>query len=666
MLVIVESPSKCAAIAKYLDCRCVATCGHITELNSLNQLDADLNPTFKTIKKQIAMLQREIDKHDEIVLACDNDREGEAICYHVCSLFGLDVKTTKRILFSEVTEVALRYAMANPTTIDMNLVNAQKARQVLDLIVGHKTTPVLWANVPNGDKHLSAGRCQTPALRLVYDNYKESASSVERTVYKVVGQFIKSPFVLKETLATAEEVQRFLSLSIDWSHVYIGNRTSTVIKSAPKPFTTARLLQTASNDLRFSPSDTMKLAQTLYEAGRITYMRTDSEHYCAEFLETVKTFIDKRWGEKWNKQNTNKQNTNKVTQDAHEAIRPTNINWSNNLSGREKRLYELIWNNALESCMDDAVLLKTAHAISAPFSEYEYVSEQTVFPGFLSNRKPTNKEALLMFVKVGSVWKYKKITASAELYGTKSLLTEARLISLLEQKGIGRPSTFASIVDKIQDRGYVVKRDVPPKEVECVDFVLKNNGEIEETRIIKQFNAQKDKLIIQPIGIQTAEFLTNRFPDLFDYAYSCKLEGELDAVASGKERWDVVCRAADFNVDIKSNTVFGMFEGHEVFLKSGKYGLYATFNNTNVPLKSLGNRPMENITFDEVLPFLGQQREISNNLSIRNGKNGDYLYYKMSNMKKPVFFSLTDFPGDYKSCDLHELKVWAKQKYNVF
>jgi DNA topoisomerase-1 len=210
--------------------------------------------------------------------------------------------------------------MANPTTIDMNLVNAQKARQVLDLIVGHKTTPVLWANVPSSDKPLSAGRCQTPALRLVYDNYKESASSVERTVYKIVGQFIKSPFVLKETLATAEEVQRFLSLSIDWSHVYIGNRTSTVIKSAPKPFTTARLLQTASNELRFSPSDTMKLAQTLYEAGRITYMRTDSEHYCTEFLETVKLFVDKKWGEKWNKQNTNKEN-----KEAHEAIRPTHL-----------------------------------------------------------------------------------------------------------------------------------------------------------------------------------------------------------------------------------------------------------------------------------------------------------------------------------------------------
>ena len=309
-LVIVESPAKCKKIEEYLGpgYKCVATYGHIRELTSLKNIDTENNftPTYTIIdnalkKKQIEMIKKEINACDEVILAPDGDREGEKIAFCVAQIFKLDVNKTKRITFNEVTETALNKAIQNPRTIDMNMVNAQQARQILDLLVGFKVTPVLWQrfNKPNAATALSAGRCQTPALKIIYDNQKEINEAVSKKVYNTTGYFtnMNLPFDLSKKYETNDEVTDFLYGSTDFNHVYTCSQPAKVIKISPEPFTTSRLQQVASNELHYSPKETMKICQTLYEAGYITYMRTDSKTYSRDFVDSVKEYIVRNYGE---------------------------------------------------------------------------------------------------------------------------------------------------------------------------------------------------------------------------------------------------------------------------------------------------------------------------------------------------------------------------------
>ena len=827
-LVIVESPSKCQKIAKYLNdnddvnlYEVVATMGHITELRTLSNIDFSNNFTCKydlveSKKKNTEAIRKKIKTVDEVILACDDDREGMGINFSVCQTFNLDAEKTKRIIFNEITETAIVNAIKHPTTINMNVVYAQRARQILDLVVGFKVSPMLWKFIArNKDNALSAGRCQTPALRLIYDNQMEINSAKKMIAYNTTGIFTNSnlPFELNKQFDSASEVEDFLDESSRHNHVYSCSKPTKVYKSQPEPFTTSRIQQVSSNELHYSPKDTMRICQTLYEGGYITYMRTDSKTYSRDFVNAAKVYITKTFpdGEKYindnidglilggqtvpiesvsvskkpkqpkqpkqTTQTTQTTQTKQTTQpkqpkqtksgvapqEAHEAIRPTDVTLrelpekidSSIFGQKERRLYKLIWENTLESCMKPASYFSvTAQISAAKDTTFCYTSELIDFLGWkIVSKKPLaeNKEyTYLQSLKPNASIQYKKMACRATLKGGKLHYTEAKLVQLLEERGIGRPSTFSSIVDKIQERGYVKKADITGTTVLCYDYELEND-EITELEIKRDFGNEKGKMVIQPLGILVVEFLDKHFKELFDYDYTSQMEAFLDKIATGEmEPWYKVCESCDkqiesligglsseskltFKIDerntymigkygpvikcdetingvetvvfkpvkkdidldkLKTGTYsisemvdseklkekkiseypLGKFNGEDVILKRGKFGIYVTWGENSKTIKEFGNRPLENITFEEVRPFLERGapfvRTIDPNLALRNGPKGDYIFYKTVKMKKPAFYSLTGFGRDtegedYKICDLAILKSWISEKYGI-
>jgi DNA topoisomerase-1 len=784
-LVIVESPAKCKKIEEYLGpgYKCVASYGHLRELSSLKNIDIqnNFNPTYTIIdsaikKKQVELLRKEIKNAHEVILACDNDREGSAINWHLCQLFKLDVEKTKRITFNEVTESALQKAIKNPTTINMNEVHAQQARQILDILVGFKVSPMLWKFISNAkgkENALSAGRCQTPALRLIYDNEQEIKEAEERKVYNTTGYFTNSniAFDLNKQYESEDEMTDFLDGSADFSHIYTCSQPTKVLKKAPEPFTTSRIQQVASNELRYAPKETMRICQLLYEGGYITYMRTDSKTYSGDFIETVKNYITRTYaqGEKYISENIDtmitgaaketvttkkmKKNDKPPPQEAHEAIRPTNISLyelPENMDSKERRMYKLIWENTLESCMTSASFNSVTASISAfQTNKFTYTSELIDFPGWkiVAKKYSTeNKEyQYLQTIKQNSSIIYKKICSKVTIKGSKQHYTEARLVQLLEENGIGRPSTFSSLVDKIQERNYVKKEDIKGKEIVCKDFELEND-EICEIENKREFGNEKGKLVLQPLGRVVMEFLEKQFNDLFNYNYTSLMEDALDKIAKGELIWFELCDSCNKQIDTlvdglkdetkieikidenntymigkygpvikciedvdgkeeitfkpikkdidtkllekgnfkvediidtnkttKSQFILGQHNGKDVILRKGKFGLYISWGENSKTLKEFGNRPIENVTFDEVKKYLEEGsnliREINSSLSIRKGPKGDYIFYKTSKMKKPEFKDIKAFVSetseDYKICDFYILKSWIYEKYNL-
>jgi DNA topoisomerase-1 len=787
-LIIVESPAKCKKIEEYLGpgYKCVASYGHLRTIPSLKNIDIENNfkPTYTIIdesikKRQIEILRKEIRNANEVILASDNDREGEMISFSLIELFKLPLNT-KRITFNEITETALRNSIQNPRTIDMNLVHAQQARQILDLLVGFKISPVLWklvANPKGKENALSAGRCQTPALKLVYENQQEINESMERKVYNTSGYFTNSnlPFELNKQIEDEDSMINFLDKSADFSHIYSCSQPNKIFKQPPEPFTTSRIQQVASNELHYSPKETMRICQLLYEGGYITYMRTDSKVYSADFINLASEYITNTYNAQYfnnellvkpatliekPKKNIKKQKKenfaeikDSLRQEAHEAIRPTNISLCElpeKMDSKERRLYKLIWSNTLESCMVPASYFSITANISAPLDmKYSFNSELIDFPGWKIVESKFSREnteyQYLQTIKKDTPILYKKITSKVTIKGTKMHYTEAKLVQLLEEKGIGRPSTFSSLVDKIQERGYVKKEDIKGKEIICKDFELEG-GEIFEIETKREFGNEKGKLVIQPLGTIVMEFLDKHFNPLFNYHYTSLMEDSLDKIAKGELIWFEVCSSCnkelnelvdgvknetkiEFQIDEnntymigkygpvvkcveekdgkeevtfkpikkdidisklengeyelneiintektpKSQFILGQYEGKDIILRKGKFGLYITWGDNSRNLKELGNRPIENITFQEVKDILEKGsniiREINSCASIRKGPKGDYLFYKTSKMKKPQFYDIKNFIGetseDYKICDITILKSWIEEKYNI-
>jgi DNA topoisomerase I len=602
-LIIVESPAKCNTIESYLGpgYKCVASFGHFRELATLKNIDIEHGFSLKysiieTKLKQIEFISKLIKTADEVVLATDDDREGESIAWHICDYFKLNVATTKRIIFNEITQPALQHAIRNPTTVNMSIVNAQKARQVLDILVGFKITPMLWKCISaQYDTSLSAGRCQTPALRIIYDNQQEINASPGETVYNTVGYFTNHniPFELNKQFTTEDEITDFLDGTADFSHSYTCSKPSKVVKPSPEPFTTSRLQQVASNELRFSPKETMKTCQTLYEGGFITYMRTDSTRYSEDFLTTAQEYIlsvyDERYikeggGEQTKEVQTKEAQTKEAqtkevqTKEAHEAIRVTKIvvkELPEGMGAREKRMYKLIWINTLASCMSDAVYSSVTATITGfQNTKYTKTSEQQIFAGFKAvksdgkavkaDSKAVRKalegdsKALesdgkdyqyLQSIDPSQPIQYKKVTCRQTIKNIKSHYTEARLVQLLEEKGIGRPSTFAMLVDKIQERGYVKKIDIEGREIDCKDFELAD-GEIYEETTKRTFGQEHGKLKIQPVGVIVSEFLDKRFADIFNYDYTREMELSLDKISRGENSMSSLCEQCNAQVDL--------------------------------------------------------------------------------------------------------------------
>ena len=576
--VIVESPAKCTKIEKFLGpgYKCMASYGHIRTLNSLDQINIDNNFTPKFINisgknQQITKLKSFVAGASDVMLAADDDREGEAIAWHVCKITGLPVDKTKRIIFHEITEPALKAAVANPTRINMELVRAQQARQILDLVVGFKVSPVLWSNLSfNTKTALSAGRCQTPALRLIYDNQKEIDNAPGRKVYNTTGYFTSQnlPFSLSHNHEGEDAMGNFLEESVNWNHEYSCGDVRKTTKNPPSPFTTSGLQQSASTELRLTPKQTMDACQKLYEAGYITYMRTDSKTYAPEFIATAKEWITKQYGDKYvhpeieslsersedkkkSKKKSKKKEEESTAQEAHEAIRPTKISVEDvdqsqdSIGNREAKVYALIRRNTLESCMAAATYNGVTAKITAPESHcYKYSTEQVIFPGWkiVAGYEETNPVFTYLQTLKKSVLDYKSITSKVTMKDLKSHYTEAKLVQLLEQNGIGRPSTFASLVDKIQERKYVLKQNVTGKKINCTDFEL-NGEEIMETTTSREFGGEKGKLVIQQLGTVVMEFLAQHFDALFAYDYTKIMEDELDQIAKGESVWYELCRS---------------------------------------------------------------------------------------------------------------------------
>ena len=543
-LVIVESPAKCKKIEQYLGpgYKVMASYGHLRELSSLDHIDIKNNfcPTFTIIdnelkRSQIEKLKKEISSAGEVILASDDDREGEAISWHICDMFKLNIEKTKRIIFNEITESALQHAIKNPRTINMNIVHAQQTRQILDLLVGFKVTPMLWKFITKKSEHsLSAGRCQTPALKIIYDNQTEindSKTGGEKKVYNTIGYFTNSniAFDLNKQFESDDDVTDFLEGSIDFHHIYTCSQPVKVSRSPPCPFTTSRLQQTASNELHYSPKETMRLCQKLYEAGHITYMRTDSKTYSKDFIETTKEYILRNFptGDAYINENIHllanglTKETGKKSlvtpQEAHEAIRPTTISLKElplEIDSKERKMYKLIWTNTLESCMSPAIFYSITATISAfNNNKFSYTSELINFPGWQAAAQKQSADNkiyhYLQIIKQNDIIPFKKMNSKVIIKNIKHHYTEARLVQLLEEKGIGRPSTFSMLVEKIQERGYVKIEDVTSIQITCNDFELVDK-EIYELETKREFGNEKGKLVIQPLGNVVMEFLEKR------------------------------------------------------------------------------------------------------------------------------------------------------------
>ena len=750
-LVIVESPAKCKKIESYLGIgyKCIASYGHIREfLNGLKSIDIGntFKPKYKlmtTKKKYINQLRVNIKKASEVILATDDDREGEAIAWHICMSFDLPPQYTKRIIFHEITKPAIKKALINPTYLDMNKIYSQQSRQILDLLVGFKVSPILWKNI-SGKRGLSAGRCQSSALRLVYDNYKEIKERKGKKRYQTIALFrglnksTSLPFELNNKFKKKEMVESFLEESVFFDHKLENISEKKVMKSAPFPLTTSKLQQKASNDLGFSPKQTMSCAQRLYENGYITYMRTDSVKYSGEFVKSTKNYIHDTYGEKYISKgifklvNTNKKekSKDKLAQEAHEAIRPTSINRTSipiggKISNKELRLYLLIYKNALASCMSKAIYDKLVLVLCAPLDyKYKYSMERVVFDGWKVVYGTENNDDIYNRLKqtdINTVLSYEKINSDMTITDLKQHYNESRLIQLLEKKGIGRPSTFSSIISKIQDRGYVNKENIEGIKMKCENYELIGD-EIETKTEEKEFGSEKNKLVLQTTGLLVIEFLIKHFNKLFEYNYTKNMEDLLDKIASGDMEWSELCRDCNNTIDgsikkikktdkpvikideyhtytigrygpiikykdekgdvsfkqinknlkidleklkkgeytlkqlmysdnsetpINQNRNLGEYKGNDVVLKNGKYGMYVTIDGKNTSLKYI-NKDMDEITLDDVVEYINKKSSASSNIikklnddiSIRKGKYGPYVFYKTSTMNRPKFISM--------------------------
>lgn len=824
-LVIVESPAKCSKIESYLGpgYKCIATFGHFRTLDGLKSIHMD-NFTLKFSSmdeksKQISRIKSEIEScMGNVIIATDDDREGEAIGWHVCDMFKLPVATTPRIIFHEITKTAIERAVSTPGTLNMNMVYAQFARQILDLLVGYHISPQLWTHIASSVKNsLSAGRCQTPALRLVFDNQKDIDSSPGKMVYNTVGYFTKLnlPFNLSRQYELPKDVEEFLEESVNHDHEFTLSPPKKVSKAPPSPFTTSALQQKASSEHNYSPSETMSICQKLYEGSLITYMRTDSRTYSPEFIESAKRYICENWNDKYinpdiqylalgfgssaDSSTTGKQGkTGKANkgsrsgsgsddkgvkaQEAHEAIRPTNISIlkiPDTFTPREQKLYKLIWTNAVESCMSHATgTTITAHLTAPKSNEYKYTTERIDFPGWKAvdgYEKENPNYSYLLNIKKNCTIPYNKIKATVTMNELKSHYTEASLIKLLEEKGIGRPSTFASLIEKIQKRGYVEKGDVVGKKVKCTDFELLPD-ELLEMPTEREFGNERNKLIIKPLGSIVIEFIIQHFNPLFEYNFTKKMEDDLDKVAKGDILYTETCKFCLENIkqlttalkdkNIQKDTVtlddnhvymvgskgpvikhttldetgkkkieyksvkkdidvaklkrgeyelediidergniemggikLGIYEGNEILLKKGKYGLYFVWGEQKKSLSGVfpksknpntimyhdivkiietskcgdvscsgGNAGGDGGTCETIgnkISIKGMVRVLTDDISIRNGKYGDYIFYKTSLMKNPTFLKIKGFTEDYKTCPVENIIEWINKTYKL-
>ncbi len=655
-LVIVESPAKAKTIEKFLGKNYLVTSsmGHIRDLEKKDfgiDIEKNYQPKYVVTpdKKKIVAELKKLAKNAKVVwLASDEDREGEAIAWHLKEVLNLDAEKTKRIVFHEITKEAILKAIENPRSIDNHLVDAQQARRILDRIVGFEVSPVLWKKVKPA---LSAGRVQSVAVRLIVEREREIINFKSESAYRVTGLFSVreengSSSELKAELSnrfkTREEALKFVEKCKSANFAVADVVKKPAKRSPAQPFTTSTLQQEASRKLSFSVSQTMAVAQRLYESGKITYMRTDSVNLSEQALHSAEQKIVKLHGEKYVKIRRYKTKS-KSAQEAHEAIRPTYMDKEFvDGSNQEKRLYELIWKRTIASQMADAQLEKTNVTISVSNSQETFVAsgEVLIFDGFLKvymestddeNSNGGQSQEIIPPLKVNDPLEMTEITAMQRFTQKPPRYTEASLVKQLEELGIGRPSTYAPTITTIQNRNYVVKEDRPGMERNYKVISLKN-GKIAEKDKTEITGAERSKLFPTDIGMVVNDFLTANFDQIMDYNFTARVEKEFDDIAEGNRKWDEMID--DFyqpfhgkveNVlknseRLKGERILGTDPktGKQVSVKIGRYGPVAQLgiasseeNDVKPEFASLrAGQHLETITLEEVLELFKLPRDL--------------------------------------------------------
>ena len=681
-LVIVESPAKAKTIEKFLgeDYKVMSSYGHIRDLKK-KELSIDpktLEPDYEIPdekKKLVSELKSNAKKAKKIWLASDEDREGEAISWHLCEVLGLDEAKTNRIVFHEITKSAILDAIKSPRHLNMDLVNAQQARRVLDRLVGFKLSPVLWRKVKPA---LSAGRVQSVAVRLIVEREREIQAFHSEPYYRINALFgitnadgsqseVKAE--LDTRFKTHEEAVAFLEQCKD-AKFAVSNITKKPLRRTPAPpFTTSTLQQEAARKLGFTVSQTMMVAQRLYESGRITYMRTDSVNLSSLAINTSKDEIIKLWGKEYSK--TRNYHTHaKGAQEAHEAIRPTFMSQTEiDGTAQEKRLYELIWKRTAASQMADALIDKTTVTIDIAGSQAKFIAngEVVTFDGFLkvyresTDEDDNNQEEathMLPVMQVGNVLERREITSTERFSMGPIRYTEASLVHKLEELGIGRPSTYAPTISTIQQREYVQKGDKKGEERTYTVDTLKGTKVTSRERK-EMVGSEKGKLLPTDIGIVVNDFLMANFPDIMDYNFTAKVEQQFDRIAEGKEEWNTMMKVFDKSFEPTVDKVMNARSEHKagerqlgkepetgkpVFVKIGRFGpvvQIGSADDTEKPRFSQlpSDKSIETITLEEALELFKLPRTIGefegSSVVIGAGRFGPYVMHNKKYVSLP-------------------------------
>ena len=668
-LVIVESPAKAKTIEGFLgkDFTVRSSFGHIRDLVKKGygvDIENNFTPTYEVSegKERVISELKKLSKGADMVwLASDEDREGEAISWHLSETLNLDPRKTKRIVFHEITKSAIQKAIENPRNIDINLVNAQQARRVLDRLVGFELSPILWRKVRPS---LSAGRVQSVAVRLIVDREREVQNFISTSAFKVVALFNTGKGILKAELDkrfnTEPEAQAFLEKCKTASFTIDTLETKPAKRSPSAPFTTSTLQQEAARKLGFSVSQTMVVAQKLYEAGKITYMRTDSVNLSETAMNQANQAINANYGAKYFQPRTYKTKS-KGAQEAHEAIRPTYID-KQFIDGErnEQRLYDLIWKRTIASQMSDAELEKTTAKIKISTTSELFVAQGEVlkFDGFLKvymestddeeTEATSENSSMLPPIHVGEVLQNSEITATQRFTHHPARYTEASLVKKLEELGIGRPSTYAPTISTIQKRTYVEKTDREGNPRAYVNLTLTKNNIVKETKT-ENTGAEKSKLFPTDIGMVVNDFLIQYFPDILDFHFTAKVEEEFDEIAAGNLDWTkmlktfyspfhkTVEKTIDHSDRASGERVLGIdpVSGKNIFVRIGRFGPLAQIGET----VEGGDKPrfaslrkeqrMETITLEEALDLfklpmsLGTHKD--KEVSVNLGRFGPYV-----------------------------------------
>lgn len=675
-LVIVESPAKAKTIQKFLGngYEVKSSFGHIRDLQDKKlSVDVERNFTPEYVipsdkKKVVAELKKAAASASTVWLASDEDREGEAISWHLFETLGLNEAHTRRIVFHEITKDAIVNAVRNPRSIDMNLVNAQQARRVLDRLVGFELSPVLWRKI---QPKLSAGRVQSVALRLVVEREKEIMAFENEAFYKVEAFFhpagfpaaVKVKAVLDTKFKTIDEARKFLQdcIGADFTVSDVEKKEATRFPAAP--FTTSTLQQEAARKLRFPVSMTMRVAQSLYERGLITYMRTDSTNLSTLALGAAKKFITGNFGPEYSKTRQFKTHS-KGAQEAHEAIRPTYIeNTEIEGTAQEQKLYNLIWKRTVASQMADAKVLNTTLRVASDKRSEKFNAQatQVLFDGFLKlyiegtdNQEAEEEEVMLPDLQVGTKMEEKGINAECKFTAAPPRYSEATLVKKLEELGIGRPSTYApTIATLTTGRGYIVKGDKEGKKITVNDLELRN-GNISEKSKTETVGAERGRLIPQEIGMIVTDYLEKNFTDIMGYDFTANVEKEFDQIADGNLVWNDVIGAFytpfhkkvdevlhDGNYSHVSKELGTDSEGNKITAKFGKFGPYIQKGEgEKAQYASLGkDQLIENITLEDALKMFQLPRTVGEYNGVEvialKGRFGPFLKYGDRNFSIP-------------------------------